>query len=732
MTDLQVLTQALAGRYRVERELGRGGMATVYLAQDLRHDRPVALKLLHPEVAQAIGSERFLREIRVTAGLQHPHILPLYDSGRAEGEPLGSCEPASEGHTAVPPYRRTALLYYVMPYIEGESLRDRLNREGQLPLDDALGIAREVADALGFAHSRGIVHRDIKPENILLQAGHAVVADFGIARAISAASDDRLTGTGLAIGTPAYMSPEQASGEPDVDARSDIYAVATMLYEMLAGSPPFTGPTAQSILARRLTEPVPPLRAARDTVPEPVEQAIHTALARSPADRYPTAAAFLQGLSGAASAVSTRSIAVLPFANMSADPENEFFSDGITEEIINALTQVAALSVAARTSAFAFKGRHEDIGEIGRKLKVGTILEGSVRKAGNRLRVTAQLIKVADGYHLWSERYDRQLEDVFAVQDEIAEAITRELRVRLTEGEKPVRKKAPTSDVRAYEYYLRGRQRVHEMSKSSLEAARRLFDRAIDIDPEYALAHTGITDCSSFLYMYYDASRANLEAAETSSRRALELDPDSAQAHASAGLALSLTRQFDAAEREFETALRLDPRLFEAHYFYARCLMVQGKYEGTLEHYRQAWAIRPEDYQSRTLAVDVLKALGREDEMAAALQQAKNAVLRHLELYPDELRALYLGATVLDRLGEHDAAEKMAARAMAAGPSDPSVLYNLGCFYALRKDTEAALRCLEGAVDNGFGQREWFEHDSDLVDLHQEPRFRALLERMAH
>jgi len=714
MTDtLTILTSALAGRYQVERELGQGGMATVYLAQDLKHHRPVAVKVLRPELAQSLGADRFLREIEISAGLQHPHILPLYDSGDA-----------GPGSGAAP------ILYYVMPYIDGESLRDRLTRQKQLPMEEALQITREVADALGHAHARGIVHRDIKPENIMLHAGHAVVADFGIARAVSAASPERLTGTGLAIGTPTYMSPEQASGMPDVDARSDIYALGTMLYEMLAGEPPYTGPTAQAIMAKRFTDPVPSLRTVRDTVPDHVEHAIQTALARVPADRFATTSGFVQALSGIETGAA-RSIAVLPFANMSADPENEFFSDGITEEIINSLTKIEALSVAARTSSFAFKNKHENVTEIGRKLKVGTILEGSVRKAGNRLRVTAQLIKVADGYHLWSERYDRQLEDVFAVQDEIAEAIARELRVRLTKSEKPSRGKAPTTNIQAYEYYLRGRQRHHEMRKTSMEAARRLFDRAIEIDPQYALAYAGIADACSFLYMYYDASRANLESAEASSRRALELDPDLAEAHASAGLAFSLTRQFAEAEREFERAVELNPRLFEAHYFYARCLVVQGKYAEALERYNLASAVRPEDYQSLALSVQLYAAQGRGHEVPDVLHRTLDAIMRHLELYPDDARALYMASTPLAQLGRLEEGAAMARRALAVDPTDPSILYNVACFYAMSGDSESALQCLEQAVEHGFGQREWLEHDGDLDSLRALPRFQALLARMA-
>src|SRR6266478_820339 len=315
-----------------------------------------------------------------------------------------------------------------------------------------------------------------------------------------------------------------------------------------------------------------------------------------------------------------KSIAVLAFVNMSNDPENEFFSDGIAEEIINALTQVKALRVASRTSSFAFKGKSEDIGEVGRKLKVHTVLEGSVRKADNRLRVTAQLINVADGYHLWSERYDRQLEDVFEIQDEVAENIVRALRVVLGEDEKRAIEKTPTENMQAYEYYLRGRQVQHQMRRSALQYARRMFDRAIEIDPNFTRAHAGIADCCSFLYMYWDASNANLEAADASSQKALELDPESAEAHTSRALALTLRRQYEEARQKFDAALRLNPMLFEAHYFYGRACFTEGKFAEAVSHYRDAGRVRPEDYQAIYLSAAPLVKLGRHQEALEAEQ----------------------------------------------------------------------------------------------------------------
>ena len=436
MADLLTRLRAdVADRYAIERELGRGGMATVYLAQDLKHHRQVAIKVLKPEIAAALGPERFLREIETTARLSHPHILPLHDSGEANG-----------------------VLYYVMPFVEGESLRCRLDREKQLPLEDALGIAREVADALSYAHSRDVVHRDIKPENILLEAGHAVVSDFGIARAVSVASGDRLTETGLVAGTPAYMSPEQAMGEPTLGPRTDIYSLACVLYELLAGEPPYTGPTAQAIVAKRLGDPVPRVRRVRDTVPVAVEEALVKALARVPADRFPSAFAFLEALTTPdAARASRRSIAVLPFANLSSDPENEYFADGITEDVIAQLSKIGALKVISRTSVIQFKKREQSLREIGERLGVGALLEGSVRRAGNRVRVVAQLIDAETDRHVWAETYDRQLTDIFAIQSDVALQIATALEAELTPDERARIGKHSAGDLEAYHLYLRGR-----------------------------------------------------------------------------------------------------------------------------------------------------------------------------------------------------------------------------------------------------------------------------------
>jgi serine/threonine protein kinase/Flp pilus assembly protein TadD len=716
---LERLRAALAQSYVIDRELGRGGMATVYLAQDTRHERLVALKVLHPELAASLGPDRFLREIKVAARLNHPHILALHESGEADG-----------------------FLYYVMPYVEGESLRERLDREQLLPVDEAIRHACSIASALDYAHRQQIVHRDIKPENVMLYEGEAMVMDFGIAKAVSTAGSETLTQTGMMVGTPAYVSPEQAAGETNLDGRSDQYSLACVLYEMLSGERPFTGPTAQAIMAKRFTESVKPIRSLRSSVPENVERAINKALSTDASGRFRTTAMFGQALASTSLTTPTdtetmpqpivstaKSIAVLPFTNMSADPENEYFTDGMAEEIINALSKIQTLRVASRTASFALKGKNEEIAEIGRKLKVSTFLEGSVRKMGNRLRITAQLVNVADGYHLWSERYDREMEDVFAIQDDISQSIVKALRVILSEDEKKAIEKARTENVKAYEYYLRGRQ-FFEIRRKSLEYARQMFKRAIDTDPEYALAHAGIADCCSILYMYFDARESNLRQAEVASRRALELEPELAEAHLSRAIAVGLNRNFPEAEAEFERAMRLDPKLFDAPFFYGRACLAQGKFFEAVRMFERASLLRPEDYQAVHFLALAYKGLGQPAEARAASLRALKLSDERIELNPDDSRAHNLAGAVFAGLGDKERALEYARRAAEIDPDDTMTLYNTACTYAALGEHDEALESLERALDNGFGHKDWIEHDPDFAAIRDTPRFQAILDAM--
>jgi eukaryotic-like serine/threonine-protein kinase len=641
--DLPHLAAALADRYRIERELGAGGMATVYLAEDLKHQRRVAIKVLRPELAAAIGAERFLREITTTANLRHPHILPLYDSGRAVG-PAGrradsAAESTANGQRPTPDH-----LFYVMPYVEGESLRDRLNREKQLPLDDAIQIAREVADALSYAHSRGVIHRDIKPENILLESGHAVVADFGIARAIDAAGGERLTETGLTIGTPAYMSPEQAAGEQDLDGRSDLYALGCVLYEMLAGQPPFTGATAGSLVHQHLTAEPPPVTQLRPAVPAEIAGILQRALAKAPADRFNPVAQFGEALRrsaghmtlaeaapapgrpardgtrvlalvavlvllggaggfllwrnrGHAAAPPARSVAVLPFVDLTGGA-NEYLGDGMAETLINALSKVPGLEVAARTSAFSFKGKSEDVRAIGRALGVGAVLEGSVQRSGDRLRVTAQLINAADGFHLWSDNFDRSAGDIFAVQDEVARAVVTALQVRLVTDTGRALTAQGTTNARAYDAYLLGRFYWNKRTAPDLVQAAGYFEQAIALDSGYARAWSGLADSYVlFIPAEYGVPDINpdsiLALAESAARRSVALDTLLGEAYASLGEILEYRIKWVEAREAFERAVQLSPEYPTGHQWYSYDLMAWNRWDDATREMERAKELDP-------------------------------------------------------------------------------------------------------------------------------------------
>ena len=603
LSMLSRISNLLAERYRVERELGAGGMATVYLAHDLKHDRAVAIKILRDELAASIGPERFLLEIKTTARLAHPHILPLHDSGEANG-----------------------MLYYVMPYVEGETLRAKLDRDRSLPVSEAIAITRAIADALSYAHAHGVVHRDIKPENIFLQSGHALVADFGIARATSS-SDVRMTSVGVAVGTPAYMSPEQSTGE-DVDARSDQYALASMLYEMLTGDPPFTGPTPESILVQRFTKAPPKVTAKQPGVPRAVEVSICTAMSRDATDRFPTIDKFAESLTSHAARpmldVDRRSVAVLPFANMSGDPSNEYFSDGISEEIINALAQIPGLHVPARTSAFSYKGKNVDLRTIGEQLSVATVLDGSVRKAGNRIRITAQLVNASDGYQLWSERYDRELTDVFAIQDEIASAIAAKLDITLGGGNAHL-VKPPTRDIAAYDVYLKARALTRQRG-ASLPAAAEAFEQAIALDPDFGAAHAGLAQALILSAMWGIVPFPTVrQRASDAIDAAMAHDPSSVSAHIARGMLALCLLDRDNACKAFTRAVELDPSDSEARAIYAVYDRgyIRGAFADGIEEMEMALRGDPRGAHVHTHKALMLAWARRYEEAVDAARQAR-------------------------------------------------------------------------------------------------------------
>ncbi len=774
-----LLTDALRDRYVIERELGRGGMATVYLAQDVRHDRPVALKVLHPELAASLGTERFLREIRTTARLDHPHILPVFDSGEAAG-----------------------LLWYTMPYVEGENLRERLKREGQLPVQQAVQLAREVTDALDCAHAHGVVHRDIKPENILLSRGHARVADFGVARALEAAGAGSLTETGMAVGTPAYMAPEQATGG-QVDPRSDIYALGCVLYEMLAGEPPFTGPSHQAILAKRLSEPVPHLGVIRE-VPHSIERAVTRSLARTPADRFPTASEFAAALApnlldpspptipvralaqkrglrtaavaglpllallawyvflehaGGGDEAPPASAAVLPFVDMSPQKDQEYFSDGLTEELITSLSQIKGLRVAAPTSSFQFKGRNTDVREVGRKLGVGAVLEGGVRRSENRLRVTAQLSSAKDGYQLWSDSYDRDLADVFAVQEEIARAIVAALQVRLAPGPDSALAARPTEDLQAYDLYLQGRFAWNQRTQAALPEAVRYFEQAVARDTTFARAYAGLADAYILLPPFAGVSPAVAwPRAKAAAAKALALDSMSAEAYTSVAYGtMAYEWDWPAAEESFRRAIAANPNYPTGHHWYGDFLAGRGRLEESMREMRRAHTLDPLSRQIGTELAWVYYLMHRS-------QEATEEIRRTLALDQNYSQAHFVLGQVQSQQGRYGEAIASLRRAVDLGGFHGLVPAALAYAYAASGDHMAAGRILKelrrrsareyvspfgfAVVYAGLGDTtrvlEWLERGIDQRDIilaesffdpaldpfRRDPRFARLVDRM--
>ncbi|HEX6599961.1 MAG TPA: protein kinase [Gemmatimonadaceae bacterium] len=575
--------QSLAERYTVDRELGHGGMASVFLATERKHRRKVAIKMLHADIAASVGAERFLREIGILARLSHPHIVPLIDSGDAEGRP-----------------------YWVSPFVPGGSLRDRLEREHRLAVGDAIAVAREVAMALDYAHRNGVVHRDVKPENILFADGHAVLADFGVARSTASTDTDVVTEAGTALGTPAYMSPEQASGDT-LGASSDIYSLACVVYEMLAGEPPLRGNNVRATLAKQVTVTPRAIRVLRAEVPAGVERALARALAKAPDHRFDTVMAFADALrdgagdeSGAWSATS-RSIAVLPFVNASPAPENEYLSDGLTDELIAALARVEGLRVASRTSVFALKGKPLDVRAIGTLLGVSEVLEGTVRTSGTHLRVTVQLTSTDDGRQLWSQRYDRMLHDVFAIQDEIANTIVDTLRVTSFGSSERPSPRRYTENVKAYSLYLRGRFAWNKRTQEGVAEAIDFFEQAIAEDPAYALAYTGLSDAYALGVDYRSVPvDEGLRHANIYARKAIALDDQLAEAHASLAWCLFIYDwKWGDAVREFERAIELDPRYASARQWYAFALAARGELDKGLVQGHSAQELDPSSVSAR-------------------------------------------------------------------------------------------------------------------------------------
>ncbi len=698
------------GHYRIVEKIGSGGMGEVYRARDERLNRDVALKLLSPAALQDESARRrFRNEALALSQLNHPNVATIFDFD-------------SEAGTE----------FIITELVNGVTLAERIMAQ-PLTESEVLGLATQLADGLAAAHERGVLHRDIKPANLRITAdGRLKILDFGLAMPLPPLPEATTASSDMPpqafAGTLPYMSPEQLRGE-GVDARSDIYSAGTVLYEMIVGRHPFEARLFTAMLDGILNKPpTPPSRLRAGTAP-PLEEIILRCLEKVPERRYQSAHELAAALRRASQTENRtrKSIAVLYLENLGGNKEDEYFRDGITEDITTELAKIAELRVFSRSAVLAFRDKPVMPAEIGRQLDASHVLEGSLRREGARLRINAKLVDTRTGHAVWAERYDRHLEDVFAIQDEIAQSIARELRLALSDQEMRAIQKVPTADVKAYDLYLRGRQFFHQFRRKGFDFAREMFAKAIEVDPAYARAYAGIADCSAFLYFYWDSIEANIRQADEASRKALELDPELAEAHASRGLAASLRKNYDEAKREFDTAILLGPNLFEPYYFHARNCYAQGDFERAVEWFERASQVNPEDYQAPMLMASALHGLGRAQQAAEAYRRGLSAAQKHLLLHPGDARALYFGANALSQVGDRERSLEWAGRALEIEGEEPQVLYNVACVYALLGEADRAIDCLERSLTHGWGQRQWMEHDPDLASLRDHPRFKALV-----
>ena len=770
------LGAALSDRYRIERELGSGGMATVYLAHDLKHDRQVAIKVLRPDLAQVLGAERFLREITTTANLRHPHILPLYDSGEKGG-----------------------LVYYVMPLVEGGTLRDRLDRDKQLPIDEALAIAREVADALGYAHTHGVVHRDIKPENILLDGGHAVVSDFGIARAVSALGDHRLTGTGVALGTPTYMSPEQAAGERDVDGRSDLYSLGCVLYEMLGGRPPFTGPTVESVARQHLMTEAAPVTNIRPTVPPEVAGALARTLAKNPADRFNPAAQFVHALSptasptansgrpavetthrtryltfaaigvaavaaagwfvtsgrgGATPAAKIERIAVLPMDNQTGDTAQLFFADGMTRELIGVLTDVGVRVLGHRAIA-AYRGSTLSVTRIAKDLGVDAIVAGAVTRAGDVVQVSAELTDPRTGEALWSRTFSRPAVDVLALQREMAGEIARGIRARLSPEQSQMLVQARSVNPRAYAQYLLGIEQANLRTVDGFRRSVDHFNRSLALDSTFAPAWgaMAMTNAIALFFTTITADSAR-RVIEPAAARAIALDDRLGDAYIARGLLRAAGDwNFAAAERDLALGMVRNPST-QAQALYSWVLWETGRHEEAVRASRKVIDVEPTTAQWYS---DLGWLLWSIPDSAGSRAAAMRAIALDSTFYEPYHLLTWLEL----RVGNVAAGQAALRQARVLAGGDFWFRETLeGHLHVAAGDTMAARAVLARLTDDPrYAQRAWLTraigdvddsyalfdraidtHDPDalytiwsnpsLYQFHDEPRYQKLLERM--
>ncbi len=668
--------------YKILEKLGEGGMGVVYKAEDTKLKRMVALKFFTP---QMLGTEedrtRFVLEAQAAAKLDHPNICTVHEIDEADDQ-----------------------TFIAMAFVDGQSLEEKVE-SGVLDMDEALDIAIQVAEGLNEAHKKGIIHRDIKSANIMVtQDGKAKIMDFGLAKL---AGRTRLTKTSTIMGTVAYMSPEQASGEKTIDHRTDIWSLGVVLYKTLTGYPPFNAPSDAALIHKIIYEELKPVSTRRGEVPPALEDVIRKMLQKNPQERHQDMATVMNDLKSIRSRMaavtkeSIPSIAVLPFANMSADPEQEYFCDGLAEELINALTKLKNLRVIARTSAFSFKGKNVNVRDIGRELDVGTILEGSVRKVGERLRITAQLVDAERGHHLWSERYDREMRDIFAIQDDITLAIVDSLKPRLLSAEKGRLAKRQTVGSEAYNLYLKGCWFHNIRARDSMNKAIEYFEQAIEKDPNYAPAYVGLARTLGALPIYSAAyGRDALSKARDLIEKSLELDEDLAEAHAQyAWIKMHFEREWEGGEKEAEKAIELNPGLAQAHYVYGTGFMYRARFDMAIDSLKRAHELDPLSLLYMRQLAEALCYSGRHEEAIDLLK--KGLELDYSFSYMHALLGLvYLHMSLYEKALAEFEIEKKISRYW-----NPDIEAAIGGVYAEMGKKSEAQRVLDELIERSREER---------------------------